>query len=164
MNTTFWSERFKDKLLLPADIALKRESLRKNKLKVVTLNGTFDLLHTGHLHILYEAKKQGDILIVAINSDSSIKILKGEKRPINPLLNRLEFIAAFSFVDYVTWFEETTPLNILEKLHPDVHVNGIEYGENCIEAPFLRSIHAKLHLVDRLENLSSTRILEQCAF
>lgn len=156
-----WSEAYKEKVIHPKDLVQKRDSITKT---VVTINGTFDLLHAGHIHILYEASQQGDILIVAANSDQSIKTLKGESRPINSLPYRLQHLAAFSFVDYVTWFEETTPLNILKKLRPNIHVNGIEYGENCIEAELVKSIGGKIYLVDRIDNLSSTKILEQCAY
>lgn len=90
-------------------------------------------MHAGHLYILSEAKKQADVLIVALNSDRSIQKYKEKNRPIIPLQQRMELMAALCMVDYVTWFDETDPRNILDVIKPDVHVNGIEYKDNCIE-------------------------------
>ncbi len=126
---------------------------------VATLNGSFDLLHAGHLHILYEASKTADILVVALNTDASIQRYKSTSRPIIPLQERLEMVAALGIVDYVTWFEEDDPRNLLHLLRPDVHVNGAEYGHNCIEADIVRECGGRLHLVDRIPGLATSQIL-----
>jgi rfaE bifunctional protein nucleotidyltransferase chain/domain len=125
------------------------------------LNGSFDLLHAGHLFIIYQASLQADRLIVALNSDLSIQRYKSSDRPIIPLQYRLEMIAALEFVDYVTWFDETDPCKLIEKIKPDVHVNGKEYGENCIEAPVVKACGARLHLVDRIPSLATSFIIEK---
>ena len=139
----------------------KIESLRKEKRTIASLNGSFDLLHAGHLYIIHEASKQADCLIVALNSDSSIQQYKGKNRPIVPLQYRLEMMAALEFVDFVTWFDETDPCMLLDRMKPDVHVNGIEYGENCIEAKTVLANGGKIHLVDRIPSLSTSNIIDR---
>ncbi len=152
---------YKSKLIHPDEISeLVRELKQQNK-RVVSLNGSFDLMHAGHLFMLFEAKKQGDILIVALNTDDSIKKYKSVQRPIIPLEYRMEMMAAISAVDYVTYFDETDPIRILEKIQPDVHVNGAEYGADCIEASTVKALGAKLHLVERIPSLSTTAIINK---
>ena len=149
------------KLIDPERIEAFARELRAKKLKVATLNGSFDLLHAGHLFILHEAKLQGDRLIVALNSDASIQKYKSMSRPIVPLQYRLEMVAALECVDFVTWFEETDPCALLEKIKPDVHVNGAEYGENCIEAEIVRLHGGKIHIVPLVPNLSTSEIIKK---
>src|SRR3989338_6315672 len=128
------SDFIQSKLILPEDLEKKALEIKEGGATVATLNGSFDLLHAGHLTILYEAKMQADILIVALNSDASIQQYKSPLRPIIPLAFRLQMMASIAFVDYVTYYEETTPMNFIEKVKPHVHVNGADYGANCIEA------------------------------
>jgi len=128
---------------------------------IVSLNGSFDLLHAGHLEIIHEAKKHGDCLVVALNSDESIKKYKSPDRPIISLKHRMEMMAALEAVDYVTSFNETDPCNILEEIKPDVHVNGSEYGENCIEAETVKKHGGKIHIVSLVPGLSTTQIIEK---
>ena len=115
------------------------DKLRHENKKIVTINGTFDILHSGHLYILEEAKKQGDILIVGLNSDSSVKKNKGESRPINNEMERAKMLSSLKAVDYVVIFDEQTPIELLKVIKPNVHVNGSEYGEDCIEAETVKS-------------------------
>ncbi len=133
--------------------------LRQRKLTLATLNGSFDLLHAGHLYILHEAKKQADRLLVALNSDSSIRQYKGPSKPIITLTDRLSMMAALECVDYVTWFDETDPRALLEIIRPDVHVNGVEYGPDCIEAAVVRSHGGRIHLVDRIPGLATSAVI-----
>lgn len=149
------------KLIKPEEIEKKVATLRKEGKKVATLNGSFDLLHAGHLFIIHEASKQADHLILALNSDDSIRKYKGEKRPIVPLSYRLELVAALEFVDFVTWFEEEDPCALLEKIRPDIHVNGEEYGANCIEAKTVAKHKGRLHLVARIPSLSTSNLIER---
>lgn len=149
------------KLIEPGEIEKKVEALREKKLTIATLNGSFDLLHAGHLFMIHEASKQADRLIVALNSDSSIKKYKSPDRPIVPLRYRLELMAALEFVDFVTWFEEPDPIALLQKIKPDVHVNGAEYGENCIEAATVKENGGRLYLVQRIESLSTSNIIDR---
>ena len=111
--------------------------------------------------MLFEAANQADILIVAVNSDASIKQYKSPDRPIIPLQERLDMLSAISFVDYVAPFDETDPLKVLEIIKPDVHVNGSEYGLDCLEAPLIKQQGGRLHIVKLIPGLSTTQILEK---
>lgn len=154
-----WSESYKRKLILPNHLEQKCAELKSSGSQIATLNGSFDLLHAGHLQIIFAASQVADLLIVALNSDASIKAYKSIHRPIIPLEYRLQMMAALEFVDYVTWFDETDPRNLLEIIQPDVHVNGAEWGENCIEAPTVKKYGGRLHIVPLIPGLSTTQIL-----
>lgn len=156
-----WSDSYKNKIIDPLHIAAKANALKQSGKKIATLNGSFDLLHAGHLQIIYEASQVADILIVALNTDASIKKYKSPKRPIIPLEYRLQMMAALEFVDFVTWFEETDPIRILGEIKPDVHVNGAEYGENCIEAEVVKSNGGSIHIVQLIPGLSTSTILRK---
>src|SRR3990167_5966950 len=158
MNPSAWLQK---KLVSPEQLEAKVIFLRARNLTIATLNGSFDLMHAGHLYIIHEASKQADRLIVALNSDQSIQQYKSPNRPIISLAHRLEMVAALEFVDYVTWFEETYPIALLSKIRPDVHVNGAEYGANCVEATTVQAGGGRLHLVDRIPNLATSLILEK---
>jgi D-glycero-beta-D-manno-heptose 1-phosphate adenylyltransferase len=103
---------------------------------------------------------QADCLLVALNSDTSIKQYKHSSRPLISLPYRLAMIAALEFVDYVTWFEEPDPCALLARIKPDVHVNGAEYGEQCIEAETVKKNGGRLHLVARVPMLSTSQIIQ----
>ncbi len=158
MNQPEWLQK---KLIEPAQLEAKIAALRARGLSIATLNGSFDLMHAGHLFIVHEASKQADRLIVALNSDTSIQKYKSPDRPIIPLTYRLEMVAALEFVDYVTYFEETDPRDLLSKIKPDVHVNGAEYGAQCIEADVVKTHGGRLHLVDRIPSLATSSIIEK---
>lgn len=158
-----WLEK---KLIENKHLEERVAGFRAKKLTIATLNGSFDLMHAGHLYIIHEASRQADLLIVALNSDSSIQKYKSVDRPIIPLEFRLEMVAALEFVNFVTWFDETDPRAILEKIKPDVHVNGAEYGFDCVEAKTVKTQGGRLHLVDRIPGLATSAIIEkikQCA-
>lgn len=154
-------EYVQKKLILPQKWGSFAHDVRKRGKKLATLNGSFDLLHAGHLHIIYEASKQADVLLVALNSDESIKRYKSQKRPIIALKERLQMMAALEFVSYVTWFNEDDPRNLLEIIQPDVHVNGQDWGENCIEAEVVRKYGGRLHIVPLMVGLSTSKILDK---
>jgi rfaE bifunctional protein nucleotidyltransferase chain/domain len=105
---------------------------KRNGQRVVFTNGCFDLLHPGHIRGFEQARALGDMLVVAINSDSSVKFLKGEDRPIIPQGERAEILAALQAVDYVVIFDEITPREIVARVLPDVLVKGSDWGENEI--------------------------------
>jgi rfaE bifunctional protein nucleotidyltransferase chain/domain len=147
------------KLLDPSELEKKVLEMKSQGLKIATLNGSFDLLHAGHLYIIHQASLQADRLIVALNSDRSIQQYKSPTRPIITLQHRLEMMAALEFVDFVTWFEETDPRAILGRICPDVHVNGAEYGTNCIEAETVIKNGGRVHLVDRIPSLSTSAVI-----
>jgi len=150
-----------NKIIDPERIDIKCQSIRSQNKTIATLNGSFDLLHAGHLYMIKEAAKQADVLIVALNSDDSIKKYKDIKRPIISLEQRLKMMAALELVDYVTWFNETNPLKFLQKVKPDVHVNGSDYGENCIEAETVKRYGGKLFIVNLIKGLSTSEIIEK---
>lgn len=149
------------KLIAPEALEKTVSALRSEGKTIATINGSFDLLHSGHLHMLYEASLQADVLIVALNSDTSIKKYKSAKRPIVTLEHRLQMMSALAFVTYVTYFEETDPIELLKKIRPDVHVNGSEYGENCIEAETVKKGGGRLHIVTLVPGLSTTQIIQK---
>lgn len=156
-----WGNYYKEKLINPEMLVATVERLKESGKTIATLNGSFDLLHSGHLHIIFEASKVADILIVALNSDNSIKRYKNPLRPIIALEDRLRMMAALEFVDYVTWFDETDPRELLGKIKPHVHVNGAEYGHNCIEATVVKEHGGSIHIVDLVPGLSTTQIIKR---
>ncbi len=159
MGNKTWAEEAHKKYIAPHDVAKKVKEWKEQGKTIVTLNGSFDLLQAGHLYIIHQAKQQGDILLVALNTDASIRGYKSPDRPIISLNYRLQLMAALEFVDYLTWFDELDPRALLEKIAPHVHVNGAEYGGNCIEAEVVLRNGGRLHLVDRIPNLSTSEVI-----
>lgn len=160
MNTN-WKSVSKKKFISRKDLFNKIAELKQSGQTIATTNGAFDLLHSGHLQIIYEASRQADILIVALNSDLSIKKYKHTSRPIMPLEHRLEIVSALEFVSFVTPFDETTPIALLEIIQPHVHINGREYGENCIEADIVKKYGGRIHVVDIIPGLSTSKIIDK---
>lgn len=154
---TIWKKKFIDPVKLPEKIS----ELRSSGQKIATLNGSFDLLHAGHLHMIHEASQVADILIVALNTDRSIQEYKSPLRPIISLESRLQMMAALEFVDFVTCFDEVDPRNILEIIKPNIHVNGAEYGSNCIEADTVLKHGGKIHIVSLIPGLSTSQIIHK---
>ena len=115
------------KLLARHELAARAATWRTEGKRIVVTNGCFDLLHAGHLALLSQAAKQGDVLVLAINSDASVRRLKGSERPLVPQAERAALLAALTFVDAVTIFEEDTPLAVLEAVRPHVLVKGGDY-------------------------------------
>ena len=143
------------------DLAAVAGALRANGRRIVTINGSFDVLHAGHLYILEEARRQGDVLIVGLNSDASVRAYKGPSRPVVGQDDRARLLLGLRCVDYVHVFDETDPIAFLEAVRPDVHVNGAEYGEECIEAPTVKKHGGRLHLVGRVKGLSTSGLVER---
>ncbi len=154
-------KNFRKKILNNKQLINVCNAERHKGKKIVTCNGSFDLFHYGHLIFLEYAKKQGDILIVGLNSDSSIKKYKSENRPIIPEKERSQIIAALEIVDYVYIFDETVPMPFIEAVKPDFHANGAEYGEDCIEAETVKKCGGKIYLVPRVAGLSTTELIQK---
>lgn len=115
-------------MLTNLDTAIKIvDTYKKNNRKVVFTNGCFDIIHAGHVRYLTEAKKLGDILIIGLNSDESVRKLKGETRPVNTIVDRAEVLFGLKPVDYVIEFKEETPKNLIYSIIPDVLVKGADY-------------------------------------
>ena len=150
----------KQKIKTTREIKELAEEL-KNKI-IVTTNGVFDILHLGHIKYLQEAKKLGDILIVAINSDSSVKQIKGPERPINSEQSRAEVLAALSFVDYIIIFNETDPVKILSDIKPDIHVKGGDYKiDEIIEKDIVEKSNGKIVLIPEIKGYSTTDLINK---
>ena len=136
--------------------------LKKQNKKVVFTNGVFDILHVGHLTYLEEAKSFGDILVVGINSDSSVKVNKGDKRPINSEQDRAKMILGLKPVDYAVIFDEKTPECILDLLKPDIHVKGGDYKkEDLPETKIVEKNGGKIKILSFVDNISTTEIINK---
>jgi rfaE bifunctional protein nucleotidyltransferase chain/domain len=130
--------------------------------KIVFTNGCFDLIHTGHTRYLAKAKSLGDILIVAVNSDDSVRGIKGEKRPINTEADRMETLAALAFVDFVVSFHEPDPYRIISELQPDVLVKGGDWPvEKIIGRDIVEARGGRVISVGYIEGASTTGIIEK---
>ena len=138
------------------DISGVINSLKKTNKKIIFTNGCFDILHVGHVKYLEKAKKLGDILIVGINSDNSVKKLKGDKRPINNLYDRSCVLASLNSVDFVIPFEEETPIKLIEAIVPDILVKGGDYkGKQVIGEDIVK----ELVLIDFIEGKSTSKTI-----
>jgi phosphoheptose isomerase len=137
------------------------------KESVVWTNGCFDLVHVGHIRSLTEAKKLGDVLVVGLNSDSSVRDLKGPSRPIIPELERAELLAALSCVDAVIIFDESTPEVSLTRLKPDIHCKGADYapphGKPIPEAKVVEAYGGQVRFLPLIPDTSTSRIIEKIA-
>jgi rfaE bifunctional protein nucleotidyltransferase chain/domain len=130
--------------------------------KVVFTNGVFDLLHIGHITYLAKASELGDKLIIGLNSDTSVKRIKGESRPVNDQNNRAALLAALFFVDAVVVFEDDTPLNLITALMPDILVKGADYSvENIVGAKEVMANGGEVKTINFVEGYSSTSIIEK---
>ena len=135
----------------------------KNKRQcVVFTNGCFDILHLGHIDYLEKAKLKGDKLIVGLNSDNSVKKLKGNQRPINSVITRSKMLAALEFVDIVIEFDEDTPLILIKSLLPDILVKGGDYTkENIVGADSVLTTGGTVEIIEFTEGYSSTKLIDQ---
>ncbi len=151
------------KLISQEEIVKISEKLKQKGRIVVTTNGSFDILHPAHINLLEKAKKEGDILIVLLNSDNSIKKLKGLTRPILTEKDRVIMLSALESVNYITIFEEDTPLNILEKIKPHIHVKGGSFIPERIkqEQSLLEKWRGKFKNFPLEEGYSTTSIIER---
>lgn len=137
------------------------QQLRTEGKVVVTTNGCFDVLHLGHLRYLQTARQQGNCLVVAVNSDSSVRELKGENRPLIPDLERAEMLAGLECVDYVVIFPELTPVELLAELKPNIHVKGGDYKlEQLIEREIVEENGGKVVVGLNVQGKSTTNLIE----
>jgi len=137
-------------------------SLRAGNKKIVFTNGVFDIIHRGHVEYLREAKSMGDVLIVGMNSDSSVKAIKGEKKPVVTQENRAFVLGNLKPVDYVLIFDEDNPYNLIKKVMPDVLVKGADWEEDkIIGSDIVKSGGGEVKRVKLVENSSSTNIIER---
>jgi rfaE bifunctional protein nucleotidyltransferase chain/domain len=137
------------------------ERVRARDGRVVFTNGVFDLLHPGHVRYLKDARALGDGLIVAINSDRSVRAIKGPTRPINPEQERAELLAALDCVDAVTIFDEDTPLSLITAIQPDVLVKGADWGNDIVGRDVVEARGGQVVRVGLARGFSSTRLIEK---
>ena len=134
---------------------------KEGKTYVVT-NGCFDILHVGHVRYLKKTKSFADYLIVLLNSDSSVKAIKGDLRPINNELDRAEILSSLSCVDYVVLFDESSPANLLERIKPDVYTKGADYTlETLPEREVVLRNNIKVEFIDFVQGKSTTNIINK---
>ena len=137
-----------------------REIRLKNK-KIIFTNGCFDIIHPGHIHILSKAKSLGDILVVGLNSDLSVKKLKGDKRPLVSENDRSRVLLSLRFVDYVIIFNELTPLKVIKKIKPDFLVKGGDYNENdIVGSDFVKAYGGQVEIIKFLDGYSSSNYID----
>lgn len=138
------------------------ESLRCRGEKIVTTNGVFDIIHVGHARYLQKAKSLGDVLIIGLNSDSSVRMIKGPMRPINDEKSRAEVLAALECVDYIVIFDDTDPVRLLSEIKPDIHVKGGDYriGE-IIERGAVEKNNGKVVLMPMEKGYSTTGLIKK---
>ena len=137
-----------------------REIRLKNK-KIIFTNGCFDIIHPGHIHILSKAKSLGDILVVGLNSDLSVKKLKGDKRPLVSEDDRSRVLLSLRFVDYVIIFNELTPLKVIKKIKPDFLVKGGDYNENdIVGSDCVKAYGGQVEIIKFLDGYSSSNYID----
>ena len=151
----------KGKIKTQKEIIALVKKLKKQGKKIVTFNGGFDILHFGHIESLKEAKKQGDILVIPLNSDKSIRLYKGPNHPINSQEKRAEVLAALECVDYVTIFDEINCKNILDKIKPDIHCNGSDWGKSCVERKVIEKNSGKIHILKWQSGFSTSQLIKK---
>lgn len=143
------------------EIKLIREQLKQQNKKVVFTNGCFDLLHSGHVDYLVKAKEMGDVLILALNTDSSIKRIKGIKRPILEQDERAFIVSNLKPVDYVTFFEEDTPAEIISDLIPDILVKGADWAiDKIVGREFVEANGGKVQTIKFTNDQSTSNIIK----
>ena len=151
-----------EKILSLEQVHRERERLRSAGLRLVFTNGVFDLIHVGHIRYLTEARALGDRLVVAINSDRSVRQLKGESRPIFNERERAEILAALRMVDYVTIFDDVSPRTLIAKLLPDVLVKGGDYGIDAIHGrEEVEKAGGRVISLPFIDGASTTSIIEK---
>ena len=155
-------EHYLEKIKSLEDLKRERKDPGSSGKKIVFTNGCFDILHPGHARYLYEARLLGDYLIVAVNSDRSVRVLKGPGRPVFPDRARAELLAAFGFVDAVVIFDEETPLRVIQELMPDVLVKGADWPEEeIVGADLVKMAGGKVERIPTLEGFSTTAVIQR---
>jgi D-beta-D-heptose 7-phosphate kinase/D-beta-D-heptose 1-phosphate adenosyltransferase len=151
-----------DKIIKSDNIVSKIQTLKKNGKKIVFTNGCFDILHAGHVRYLTAAGAEGDILIIGLNSDKSVKLIKGNKRPVINEFQRAEVLAALEAVNYVTIFDEPDPLKLIYRIKPDVLVKGADWDEkDIIGADIVKKNGGRIVRVEIIQQISTSDIIKR---
>jgi len=155
-------KNIKSKIYSLSDLKIQSDKWKENGEKIVFTNGCFDLLHRGHIEVLANTADLGDKLIIGLNSDSSIKELKGENRPIMDEISRAILLASLQFVDAIVFFSDETPLNLIETLVPDILAKGGDYKVTEISGnEVVLENGGEVILVPFIDGFSSTNIVEK---
>ncbi|MBO7445559.1 MAG: D-glycero-beta-D-manno-heptose 1-phosphate adenylyltransferase [Bacteroidales bacterium] len=153
-------DKIQQKIVTKDFFEQQAEALHRQK--IVFTNGCFDVLHYGHVHYLAQARQLGDLLVVGLNSDASVRRLKGESRPVNPEQARAFVLAALEMVDYVCLFEEDTPYELIAAVKPDVLVKGGDYAvDNIVGSDIVKGRDGKVVVLPFVEGFSSSSIIEK---
>jgi rfaE bifunctional protein nucleotidyltransferase chain/domain len=153
---------FADSALSADDLVRRLEADRAAGRTIVFTNGCFDVLHRGHTTSLNQAKRCGDVLVVAINDDESVRRLKGEGRPINPVQDRAGVLAALSCVDHVTVFSEDTPVALIERVRPDVYAKGGDHSDDdMVESEVVRALGGEVRILDYVPHQSTSAVVRR---
>ena len=151
-----------DKILHRDVLSKKLDALRKKGKKIAFTNGCFDILHVGHVRYLREARKTADVLILALNSDASVRSIKGEKRPLVTETERAEVLSALEFIDFVTIFDELTPLELIKYLKPDVLIKGGDWPEEkVVGRDEVKQWGGRVAIIPEVQGKSTTNIVEK---
>lgn len=162
LNAIRTEQGFERGILSEDQLLLAVDAVRANGEKIVFTNGCFDILHAGHVGYLEEARKQGDRLIVALNSDASVRRLKGQGRPINPVDRRMAVISGLESVDWVVSFDDDTPERLLKRLKPDVLVKGGDYSESqVVGGEIVKAAGGNVKVLRFFDNCSTTSIVNR---
>ena len=152
----------KNKLVTLKNLSDLVSDLKLRKLDVVFTNGCFDIIHPGHIHILEEAKSYGDVLIVGLNSNSSVKNLKGESRPINSESDRIKILCSIKHVDHVIIFDEDTPIELIELIKPNFLVKGGDYNKSeIVGADLVEKNGGSVIIIDLLGGYSTSSNIDR---
>ena len=151
----------KEKIKERKDLRRIIEDLKKNGKRIVFTNGCFDLIHVGHIRYLEKGKSLGDVLIVGVNSDQSVRILKGPKRPILPEGERAEILSGLGCVDYITLFNEPTPLELISSLQPHILVKGGDWTkETTVGKEVVERSGGEVVIIPFIEGSSTSNLIE----
>lgn len=151
-----------NKIFLPDDLALQIQIWQKQGLKIVFTNGCFDILHLGHIDYLEKARNLGDKMVVGVNTDLSVRKLKGETRPVNPEYARARLLAALEFVDGVVLFGEATPLELIKTLKPNILVKGNDYSvDQIVGAKEVIENGGEVRTIELVAGYSTTNLIEK---
>ena len=164
MKLSAVSCRLSAKIKKSLELSRLLSRLRSEGKKIVFTNGCFDILHAGHVDYLSKARRLGDVLVIGLNSDSSVKRIKGEDRPINKESDRAKVLASLYFVDYITSFDEATPENLIKKVRPDILVKGGDWKiADIVGSSFVKSYGGKIRRIPFVKGHSTTSIIEKSA-
>ncbi len=152
----------KSKIIAKRDIAKLRAKLTRQHKRIVFTNGVFDIIHYGHISYLQRARALGDILIIGLNTDKSVKKIKGPGRPINKQSDRAGVLAAMECVNYIIYFSEETPLKLIEAVKPDILVKGADYKiKDIVGADFVKSYGGKVKRISLTHGRSTSKLLDK---